>query len=942
MVKLRTLAVFLLAVSVAAGYAFAAPAGDRDDQVAAAEGPQGGEGEKKEDAGNKDEAKDARKGHSYRDKLDARGRKGPAEKPDKKPKYKKWKEVTEDATAQEGLFKIWTKREDVFFELGEDQLDKPYLAILSLSRGIGTRFVLGGLPIADLMFDFHRVEDHVQIRMLNTLFRAVDDPELQKAVELSYGNSIIAQLPIESENDKEKKILVNMNEFFLSDVSDMGFFLQLVLNKPARLDSKKTEYRKVKAFPENVEIDALLTYSPADRTGLWVPSVPDNRFMELGVQYSIRALPAEPMKPRLADDRMGYFLTAYKDFTRDNQESFFVHYINRWRLEKQDPQSDLSEPKKPILFYVDHTVPKKYQRYVIEGVEMWQKAFEEAGLRNAIIAKNAPTPEEDPEYDPEDARYNTIRWIVSDEPSFGAIGPSRTDPRTGEILDADILIEQSMLSGFRKAYRRFAGPEAALRDVDPILSYLADPELDPEAAVQREIEKRLGAGTELHFGAGFGNGLEFLHLALLAGGMAEPGMGVPDEYLGEAVRWVVCHEVGHTLGLRHNFKSSSSTPYEKLNDRYAVSDIGMTGSVMDYAAPNVSRDRSRQGFYYSPTVGTWDRWAIEWGYTTVSGDKSPAKEAEDLARIANEAHVKAHAYGSDEDTYPAGAMDPMCAIFDLSDDPLAWAKERIGVCDDILASGKLEDRVVSDGGNYVPLRSAVETILIQEYIAMSRAVGFVGGQHTARPHKGAENGEMPMTPVPAAVQRDALEFIIANAFTPDALALPPEMLNRLADNKVNDWQNSLWTYGRRFDFPLGDWVAAIHNALLVQLMHPMRMQRIVEAQYKADAPYPLSELFSGLTDAIWNNNMTPGGRTAVMQRNLQRIYLDKLISMVVKPYAGTPHEAVALARLHLTRLQSRIDQASRQGGLGDESLAHLAESKARIDRALDATLQSSY
>ena len=942
MLKLRILAVLFLAVAVASGYAFAAPASDPDDRaVAVGDEPKTGEGDKKDGGEKKEEAKD-KKGRSYREKLDSKGKKTSADKPDKKPKYKKWKDVIEDATAQEGLFKVWTKREDVFFELGEQHLDQPYLAALTLSKGIGARYVLGGLPITDLMFDFHRVEDHVQIRMLNTLFRATDDPELSKAIELSYGNSILAQLPIESENEKEKTILVNMNEFFLSDISDMGFFLQLVLNKPARVEAKKTMYRKVKAFPQNVEIDALLTYSPMDRSGLWVPSVPDNRFMEIGVQYSIHTLPAEPMKPRLADDRVGYFLTAYKDFTKDEAEDFFVHYANRWRLEKSDPEADISEPKKPIVFYVDHTVPQKYQRYVKEGIEMWRKAFEAAGFKNAIVAKDAPTFEQDPDYDPEDARYNTIRWIVSDEPSFGAIGPSRVDPRTGEILDADVLIEQDMLVSFRQGYRRFAGPDACLMEVDPTLTYLADPELDPEAARRLDIERRIGPRAELHFGAGFSHGFEFLQLALLARGVMEPGMDVPEEYIGEALRWVVCHEVGHTLGLRHNFKSSTATPFDKLNDRLAVGEIGMTGSIMDYAAPNVSRDRTRQGFYYSPSIGTWDQWAISWGYTEIPGGKTPAKEALQLRSIADKAHLKENSYGADEDTYPAGAMDPLCEIFDLSDDPLAWARERLGVCDDIIANGKLEERVVGDGGNYVPLRYAVETLLIQKYLAMSRAVKYVGGQYTARPHKGSENGDLPMTPVPAAEQRDALLFIIQNAMVPNAITLPPDLMNRLADNKTPDWQNPLWTYGRRFDFPFTDWVAAIHNALLKQLMDPMLMQRVVEAQYKTDDPYPLSELFSSLTDAIWLTDMTPGGKTAVMQRNLQRIYLDKLVWMTVKPYYGLPPEAVALARLQLTRLQSRVDQASRQGGLGDEALAHLVESKARIDRALDAKLQSGY
>ncbi|UCH85068.1 MAG: zinc-dependent metalloprotease, partial [Candidatus Latescibacterota bacterium] len=888
------------------------------------------------------EEKKRKRPPSYRDKLDSRS--APKAPPPKKakPKYKKWKEVLKDAEAHEGLFKVHTKREDVFFEIREDQLDKPYLAIMSLSKGIGARFVLGGLPIGgSVMFDLHRVEDHVQIRQLNTRFRAPDDEALKNAIDLTFGNSILAQLPIESENEKEKVILVKMNKFFLSDISDVGYRLQYVLKKPVRLDAKKATFAKIKTFPENVELDARLTYSPADRRGLYLPSVPDNRFIEIGVHYSLHQLPEEPMKPRIVDDRVGYFVTAYKDFTRDDKESFFVHYTHRWRLEKKDPNADLSEPVEPIVFYVDNTVPAQYRRYVRDGIEMWQKAFERAGFRNAIIAKDAPTPEEDPEYDPEDARYNTIRWIVSDEPSFGAIGPSRVDPRTGEILDADILIEQNMLMGFRMSYRRFAGP-SALEMLDPTLQYLEDPESNPEMVEYIDEMRRTMGCCDSHFGIGFSSGFDFMELALLANGSMTPGMKVPEEFIGEALRFVTCHEVGHTLGLRHNFKSSVATPIDKLNDRYAVSEIGMTGSIMDYPSPNVSRDRTRQGFYYSPSVGTWDQWAIEWGYTQLAGDMSPEKENVALRKIADKASLRENTYATDEDTYPAGALDPLSAIWDLGDDPLAWATERLGVCEDILAKGDLEERVVGDGSNYVPLRYAAQTILMQEYLAVSRAIKFVGGQYTARPHKGDGSGDMPFTPVGLEKQREAMGFIIEKAFAPDAFALPPDMLNRLADNKSRDWQNQIWAYGRRFDFPMIGWVGAIHNALLRQLLQPMLLQRVSEAEYSADNPYKMSELFAGLTDAIWYQNMVPQGRTAMMQRNLQRIYLDHLIHMTVQPIMGTPHEAIALARLHLTRLETRLEAESNKQGLSDEAAAHLLESKDRIDRALDADLMSSF
>lgn len=926
--KLSMLVGFVLALALVSGYAFAAPmpaAGSGETLVPDNDGDKG------------DEAKKPKKDRTNRGKW-ARKASG-SKKPKSKPKYKPWKKVLKDSEKDEGLFDVHTKREDVFFEIKEDQLDKPFVTFMSLSKGIGARFVLGGLPIAaSVMFDFHRVEDHIQIRQLNTRFRATDDEALDNAIDLTFGNSVLFNLPIASENKKEKALLIKMNNVFLSDISDMGFWLQLALRKPVRMDKKKAVYRKVKAFPENIEVEALLTYSPGDRRGLNLPSVPDSRYIEIGVHYSIHMLPEHPMKPRLADDRVGYFMTPHKDFAKDASENFFVHYINRWRLEKKDPHSSLSEPVQPIVFYLDTTIPQKYRKYVAQGIEMWQKAYEAAGFKNAIIAKEVG---DDPDYDAEDARYNTIRWIISDEPSFGAIGPSRVDPRTGEILDADILMEQNMLASFRRAYRRFSGPEAFV-NMDPMMRYLKDPSLNPEIADEEQLREHfLGSGATCDIGFGFALNFEFMQLALLADGLTD-GMDVPMDYVGEALAFVTAHEVGHTLGLRHNFKSSTSTPYDKLNDRRAIEDIGMTGSVMDYPSPNVSRDRGRQGYYYTPSIGTYDQWAITFGYEEIPGDKSPEHELWALKSVSDRASEKRHLYGTDEDTYPAGALDPNSMIWDLGDDPLAWAEERIGVCRDILHNDKLVKRVVGEGENYVPLRNAVVTLLVQEYLAAQRATKFIGAQHTARPHLGDHSGELPLMPVSAAEQRKALDFIVTNAFAKDAFAVSPEILNKLADDKLWSWQNNIFQRGRRFDFPLHGWVEGLQNALVVQLLNPMRLQRMVDAEYKSKDPYKLAELFRTLTSEIWTKNVVPSGHTAAMQRNLQRSYLDHLIRMTVTPPAGTPWEAVALSRLQLTRLQSRINTAYQRPGLSDEANAHLLESQARIARALDAKLDSSF
>jgi len=928
--KLSLLACLVLALALVASYGFAAPAPATADQTATIDQMPGDEGGQSGDEVKKD--------RSSRDKWAQDAHKKPS-KPKEKTKYKPWgKIIDDDAKKHEGLFELYTKGEDVYFAISKEQLDKPYLIFMSLSKGIGTRFVLGGLPVTgSIMFDFHRTEDHIQIRQLNTLFRAPEDEALRKSIDLTFGNSVLASQEIESE--KDDKVLVKMSDFFLSDISDLGFWLQLSLQKPVRMDPKKGHFEYIKNFPENTEIDTRLTYMPGDRRGLSIPSVPDNRYLELGVHFSIHLLPENPMKPRLSDDRVGYFLTSYKDFSRDTDESFFVHYINRWRLEKKDPNAAMSDPVKPITFYVDETVPKEYRRYVAEGIELWQRAFEKAGFTNAIVAGD---PEGVENYDPEDRRFNTIRWIVSDQPSFGAIGPSRVDPRTGEILDSDILVEQNMISGFRKAYRRYSGPDAFAM-VDPFTKYLEDPAADPAQADMDQLRRHfLSQCGMCDIGYGFSENFNFLQLALLYQGAMGAGMDVPEKYVGDAIRYVVAHEVGHTLGLRHNFKSSISTPYDKLNDKATIEQIGMTGSVMDYSAPNVARNRDAQGYYYSPVVGTYDKWAIEWGYKPLSGDLTPAQEWDKLANLAAKADEKQHAYGTDEDTYPAGALDPQSSIWDLSDDPIAWAKERMGVCQDILSDAKLTERVVGDGGNYVPLRTAVQTLLIQEYIAASRAVRYVGGQYTARPHKGDGSGEMPLMPASADEQRDAMNFIIENALSKNSFAISPDVLNSLQDDKTWSWENNLFAYGRRFDFPLEAWVEMLQGNIVAQLLHPMRLQRMTDAQYKQENPYKLSEMYRTLTKTIWTDNMVATGRTAAMQRNLQRLYLSHLIATAVHPNPMTPPEAVALSRLQLSRLRGQINTAYSTSGLNDEANAHLSESLARIDRALDAKMMSGY
>ncbi len=900
-----------------------------------------------EDGNDKDKPKDEKpkaekkkrpQKRDYAKKLKSNVNRGP-KAPPQKPKYKPWGKVLKDAESHDGLIKVWTKDEDVYFELSEENMEVPYLAISCISQGIGSNFVYGGLPVDEMMFDFKRDKDHVQMRRLSTNFRAPGDEGLENAIKLSFAESIVENFAIESE--RGKSVLIKVNSPFLTDMAGMNLWLGAVLQRPVRLDRKKVYFGEIKNFPENLEIDTRLTYSPASVMGLNLPNVPDPRSIQVGVQYSILKLPAEPMKPRYEDDRVGFFTTSHKDFTREKKESFFVHYANRWRLEKKDPNAAMSEPVKPIVYYLDPTIPDEYVQYIKEGVEWWQRAFEEAGFKNAIIAKR-PDPEADKDYDAEDARYTTIRWNVNDQVSYGAIGPSRVDPRTGEIIDADILFEHNMVANFGKTFRRVASPRAALMEIDPMLVHLiGDEEEIAQANLINEIPQLKGkAHMFCNAAAQVQNAIGMQYLAMLANGLISAGE-IDPTFVADALRWVTSHEVGHTIGLRHNFKSSSAVDYDRLNDKSYIADVGMTGSVMDYPSVNIALDSSKQGYYWGPTVGTYDRWAVRWGYSDVAGETAD-DEWPALLKIAAEAGKKEHLYGTDEDTYPMGAMDPRSHTSDLSDDNLAWAMERVAVCDQLLKGGQLESRIVEEGDNYVALRYAVQTLMMQKYIAHLKAIKYMGGYYTERPHKGDGSGNLPMTPVSAAKQMEALQFVTSNSMDVSNWLVPTDMLDKLMDDKQWSWQNNPFGLGRRFDFPLSGWVASIQNALIANMMNPMLQARIVETGYKMDRPFELSSLYSELTKTIWTQNTTPRGQTAGMQRNLQRVYVDTLIRQVVTPNPFLPQDAVALSRLNLQRIRNRANSALQRSGLGDTTNAHLMETVARIDRALDAQRYTAF
>ena len=833
---------------------------------------------------------------------------------------KPWKDVTKDARAIDGFFRMHIKTDrSLLLEIQPEQLGMDFGFIAHYSKGTGVFNIHDGLALGDTrMLRFERIGETVYLRHMNTRFTADEGSPLRESLDDNLGHSIVAAFKIESRHDTTKALLIDFTSLIVSDYLDRAEAMKLYFGgRPVQFDKTLSYVSGAMGFPRNIEIDAELTYKP---NGLPITSsagVSDVSSVPLGLRYSFFALPENPMPRRVADDRVGFFINAQRDFSIDRGGDQMVRYVNRWRLEKKDPEAELSDPVEPIVYYIDRTVPHEYRRWVKEGIEGWRKAFEAAGFSNAIIAKEAP---DDSTWSAEDMRYSTVRWSAAHQMGY-AIGPSQTDPRTGEILNADVLLSSVFMSGWGREWEDLAGPNGMLQKMEDI----------------ERVRLRMTPHEQDHFcmvelGKQYEMGL--MSTALLADGVADTVGNVPEEFYGPALRDLVFHEVGHTLGLRHNFRASASIPYERMQDEAYTTRNGLTLSVMDYAGTNINPDRDAQGHYVNMEVGSYDVWAISYGYTP---------DDEKAAGIARRAAHPLHAYNTDGD---AGGFDPLTSVWDLSSDPMAFAEDQRQLVAQIYPV--IEERLLADNDGYVRLRSAVNGLLFTTYRQFGNVAKLVGGSHFARDHKGDPDARLPMTPVPGAEQRAAARWILENALETSSLPVTAELLNKAAPSRHDDWMGG-FSPGR-YDLAIYESVLALQMQALGTLTNRDRLARMIGTDLRQDDPYTVEMLFSDIDGAVYSS-LTGADR---FQRNLQLAYVDHLAGIMnnERPFPfvpSAPDEARALARLHLTELAERTqaalgpaasgsEAAGRAGALSRLDRAHLLELDARIAAAFDLSL----
>ena len=404
--------------------------------------------------------------------------------------WKPFAEVTQGADAATGIFSVYFKRDQVLLSLTAEHFDRDYLLVAQLSQGIGELGLDGGTSVRSDLIRFHRQGDRVELWVINPHFAATPGSPMARTVDYSFGHSVAFAFPILAARDSsEREVVVDLSPFLLSDWADVGTTLQQAATQRKvtgniTLDDKRSSLQDLHLFPANLEAEVRLTFQSPRNLGL--ETVSDYRSIPIGVHYSLLALPDRPMRPRYADERVGYFISAFKDFSRDTAESFFVRYVNRWRLEKQTPGAALSDPVRPITYYIDHTVPLEWRPYVRAGILEWNRAFEEAGYRGAIRVLDAP---EDPGYSASDARFSTVRWTATNR-SVYAVGPTNVDPRTGEILNADILISASWIQTWRGESREYVSPIASVQ------SAFAPDSAGDERLAALPLRRRAGARGE--------------------------------------------------------------------------------------------------------------------------------------------------------------------------------------------------------------------------------------------------------------------------------------------------------------------------------------------------------------------------------------------------------------------------------------------------------------
>jgi hypothetical protein len=722
--------------------------------------------------------------------------------------------VTKEAVSQDGLVKVHRIDDKILWEIpaavyGRDLLWQTEIAGVPNTGG----FLFPGTPAGARVVAFERRNNRVFLRLIDHSVRAYNDAGLELGVSMATVAPIVAAFDVEAEGEG-KAAVIDVTRFFTSDPPEFAVRGALGGGNP---DAQRTYVDRVNAYPENVETRTLYTFvGPAGaRTAL--------------VHYSLVQLPEKPMMGRLADPRVGYFTQGYVAYGRPEQRATPRQYIARFRLEKKDPSRPMSDPVKPIVFYMPKETPAKWKRFIKLGVEDWRPAFEQAGFSNAIECRDQP---DDPNWSPEDVRFSVIRWAPS--PIQNAMGPSVQDPRSGETISAHIVMWHNILDLLQSWYFTQVG------------------HLDPRA--QR--------------------------------------LPFPDELLGDLVRYVVAHEVGHTLGLRHNMKASSSYTIAQLRDPKFANVNGIAPSIMDYARFNYVAQPGDRVQILRSIVGPYDKFAIEWGYKPIPGAKSPDEERPFLDRLARRQLTDPTVRFAE-----FSPTDPRVQTEDVGDDPVEAA--RLGFINLGRVMGLLIPATIKPGDDYSLLREVYDEVIGHMSTLAFHVVREVGGVYDDN-HVQAVGGR-PFRLVESGRQRAAVQFLMDHVMSPPADLRNPAVIDRL--------------FADGLDPSLLGAQGAVLNALFAEgrvarMLNQEASREILKGTPEAFAArrvYTVREMVDQVQGSIFREIKAPSVYVPIQRRALQREYLRRMQARLAAGASRSEFRAIGMSRV--VALQGELRRA---------------------------------
>ncbi len=813
-------------------------------------------------------------------KKKRKSKKGETEQVDKSKKDSKEKTIenlTKKSKKIEGLFTIYQDSIDGSTQMliTKDQLEKEFIYFSQISDGVLEAGAFRGAYMDNKVFTLKKHFNKIEFVTKNASFYFDENSELSKAADANISEGVMASLKIEASDEEKGLYLIKSDDLFLKETfeqikspsfpgaSPLAF-------KLGNLSKEKTKINSIKNYPENLNINSNYVYSKASILNGGSAAVTDGRNVTIKVEHSLIAMPKSDYQPRFDDPRVGYFLTQVTDLTSTSPTPY-RDLIHRWKLIKKDPNNAISEPVEPIVWWMENTTPKEFRETIKEAVLEWNKAFEKAGFKDAIVVKQQP---DDATWDAGDIRYNVLRWTSSPQPPFGGYGPSFVNPRTGEILGADIMLEYVYHTN-RVKY-------------DRLFSHSVNGHLEEE-------NNYPVLGKDKHMYCSYGHKMQenalFGQAVLTAYGAND------DEMIGmrkEAMKELVMHEVGHTLGLNHNMKASQLFSPEELNDPEFIKGKCLTGSVMDYTAINVTNDKKDQGHYFSTTVGPYDKWAIQYGYT-------PINNRSDLEAIASESNKPELIFGNDADDMrsPGKAIDPRVMIGDMSNDQITYSINRMKLINTLIP--EIKTRFSRDGESYQEV-TQYYYLLRGLYGGASDVISrFIGGVYVDRSMVGQDSNTKPYTPVSYTDQKRAMVALNKYIFAPDAYTAPSELYNHIAIQR------------RGYNFFGGPEDPKIHTLalnyqkrILDHILHRNTLQRISDSELYGNE-YKLSEFMTDLNNAIFKEDAS--GSINTFRQNLQLEYTKRLIKMVATSDSKSPkytYTSQSMALYNLKRIKSMI------------------------------------